>query len=183
LFDHLPQIKLIIVGDGPAREYLAKTFSGTDTHFTGYLKGEGLAKAFASSDLFVMPSTTETLGFVTLEAMSSGLTVVAADAGGTKDLIEHGRTGYLYDPEKPMQMVDHVKHLLESPVRRRQMAGRSRLKAETCTWSEETRKLKRSYLRAIEIHNQALNTSSLPVSAALSLPKAIRMGVRTRFAL
>ena len=63
----------------------------------GMLKGDVLSKAYASGDVFVMPSETETLGFVVLEAMASGLPVVAVAAGGLTDIItEPGKTGLLY---------------------------------------------------------------------------------------
>ncbi len=58
------------------------------------LRGEDLSAAYASADIFMMPSETETLGFVALEAMASGLAVVAVAAGGLTDIISHpGRTG------------------------------------------------------------------------------------------
>lgn len=63
------------------------------------MKGDELSKAYASGDIFVMPSETETLGFVVLEAMASGLPVVAVAAGGLTDIItEPGKTGLLYQP-------------------------------------------------------------------------------------
>ncbi len=68
----IPDLRLAIVGDGPIRGELEKHFRNTPTHFAGYLRGEALAAAFASADLFVMPSETETLGLVLLEAMASG---------------------------------------------------------------------------------------------------------------
>ena len=63
----------------------------------GFLHGDELASAYASSDIFVMPSRTETLGLVVLEAMSSGVPVVAARAGGIPEMIEEGVSGYLFD--------------------------------------------------------------------------------------
>ena len=69
--------RLAVVGDGPARQELEEHFKGTDTVFLGMLQGEELSAAYASGDVFVMPSETETLGFVVLEAMSSGVPVVA----------------------------------------------------------------------------------------------------------
>ena len=87
--------------DGPARAKLERDLRGSAAQFLGFLRGEELAAAFASADVFVMPSTTETLGFVVLEAMSSGLPVVAARAGGIPDLVEDGENGILYDPAEP----------------------------------------------------------------------------------
>jgi glycosyltransferase involved in cell wall biosynthesis len=69
----LPDVRLVIVGDGPMRSEWEPLFKGTNTFFTGYLQGEELARTYASSDLFVFPSANETFGNVVLEAMASGL--------------------------------------------------------------------------------------------------------------
>ena len=79
----------------------------------GSLHGDELASAFASSDIFLMPSRTETLGLVVLEAMSSGLPVVAARAGGIPELIEDGLSGYLFDDEG--EAIAAVQQLLRHP--------------------------------------------------------------------
>ena len=65
----------------------------------GFLRGEELAAAYACADVFVMPSRTETLGLVVLEAMSSGVPVVGARAGGIPEMIEDGVSGFLFDTE------------------------------------------------------------------------------------
>jgi glycosyltransferase involved in cell wall biosynthesis len=74
--------RLAIVGDGPAREELEASFVGTNTVFTGFLRGDDLARVYAAADLFTFPSANETLGNVVLEAMASGLPVVAPRSGG-----------------------------------------------------------------------------------------------------
>lgn len=86
---------LVFVGDGPARPRLEQLLAGRDVTFTGYLRGADLATAYASADVFAFPSLTETFGQVTLEAMASGLPVVAFDAEGVRDLVRHERTGLL----------------------------------------------------------------------------------------
>ncbi|MGH0032944.1 MAG: glycosyltransferase [Myxococcota bacterium] len=96
ILEAFPAARLALVGDGPAREELERTLPADRTTFTGFLRGDALAAAFASADVFVMPSTTETLGFVVLEAMASGVPVVAARAGGVPDLVTHGESGLLY---------------------------------------------------------------------------------------
>jgi sulfoquinovosyltransferase len=77
-----PGTNLALIGDGPERKELEKHFAGTNTTFTGMLHGDDLAAAYASLDVFVMPSESETLGFVVMEAMASGVPVVAVKAGG-----------------------------------------------------------------------------------------------------
>ena len=87
-----PNLRLAFVGDGPAREELHSYFSGTKTTFVGMLHGDDLSAAYASADVFVMPSETETLGFVVMEAMASQVPVVAVRAGGIPDIINDDST-------------------------------------------------------------------------------------------
>lgn len=147
-----PDAHLALVGDGPARPQLEKSLAGLPTTFTGFLRGEELARAFASADLFFMPSTTETLGFVVLEAMAAGIPVVAAAAGGIADLVHHWENGVLYDPETPLEGAAIAAELLAHDGHRRLLAERGRKAAEQCDWQSETRGLVRSYQRAICVH-------------------------------
>ena len=83
------------------REELENKFRGMPAVFMGMLHGEELSQAYASGDVFIMPSESETLGLVVLEAISSGLPVVAARAGGIPDIIpedQHGNIGYIFNP-------------------------------------------------------------------------------------
>ncbi|MED6209453.1 Sulfoquinovosyl transferase sqd2, variant 2 [Stylosanthes scabra] len=101
IMDKLPEARIAFIGDGPYREELEKMFEGMPAVFTGMLGGEELSQAYASGDVFVMPSESETLGLVVLEAMSSGIPVVGARAGGIPDIIptdQDGKIGYLYTP-------------------------------------------------------------------------------------
>ncbi len=86
---------LVIVGDGPARLEMQEQLAGLPVTFTGYLRGQALASAYASADIFTFPSRTETFGQVVLEAMASGLPVAGLFADGVRDLVEDGETGYL----------------------------------------------------------------------------------------
>jgi glycosyltransferase involved in cell wall biosynthesis len=145
----IPRLRLALVGDGPARPMLERYFRGHRVTFTGLLRGEALASAYASADLFLMPSETETLGFVVLEAMASGCPVIAARAGGITDLIEHERTGLLYDPAKPGALVEAPRRLLEDRALRSRCALQARRFAEEATWERETRALLAHYRVAI----------------------------------
>lgn len=80
-----PHLRLVLVGDGPARAELEETLRGLPVTFTGYLTGDDLANAYASSDIFVFPSGTDTFGNVVLEAQASGLPVVVTDKGGPQE--------------------------------------------------------------------------------------------------
>jgi glycosyltransferase involved in cell wall biosynthesis len=86
-----PAARFIWVGDGPARETLAK--ENQDFVFCGLQRGEALARHFASSDLFLFPSRSETYGNVTLEAMASGVPTVAFDYGAVRECLRDGEHG------------------------------------------------------------------------------------------
>jgi len=88
--------RLVLVGDGPLKATLARTYP--DCHFAGSRRGEELAAHYASADLFLFPSQTETFGNVVSEALASGLPVAAFDLAAAGDLVENGRNGRLATP-------------------------------------------------------------------------------------
>ncbi|MBA4052122.1 MAG: glycosyl transferase family 1, partial [Erythrobacter sp.] len=88
--------KVLVIGDGPARGWFEANLPGGI--FAGFKTGESLGQALASGDVFFNPSVTETFGNVTLEAMASGLPVVAAGATGSASLVADGVTGRLVAP-------------------------------------------------------------------------------------
>ncbi|BAT84163.1 Sulfoquinovosyl transferase [Vigna angularis] len=142
LMDRLPEARIAFIGDGPYREELEKMFKGMPAVFTGMLRGEELSQAYASGDVFVMPSESETLGFVVLEAMSSGIPVVAARAGGIPDIIpadQDGKTSYLYNPGDLEDCLSKLKPLLHNKVLRETMAKAAREEMEKYDWKEATR--------------------------------------------
>ncbi len=85
--------KMAFVGDGPYRGEIEKMLP--EAIFTGYLTGEDLAAAYASADVFLFPSTTDTYGNVVVEALASGLPCVVSDEGGPSGLVKHGLTGFV----------------------------------------------------------------------------------------
>lgn len=135
LLDATPDARLAIVGDGPARSDLEEILSGTRTVFTGYLQGKDLSRAYASADLFVFPSASETFGNVVTEAMASGLPVVAARAGGPVDHVREGETGLFFDPESVQHMISQVQRLVFSPGLVTELGTNARAYAETQTWT------------------------------------------------
>jgi glycosyltransferase involved in cell wall biosynthesis len=134
VLEALPKARLAIVGDGPDRPRLERLFRGTPTVFTGFLRGDALAHAYAAGDLFVFPAANETLGNVVLEAMASGLPVVAVDSGGPRELIEHGRNGLLCPPERVEPFVEAVKELVNRPVLTRTLGAAARRYATGRSW-------------------------------------------------
>lgn len=129
-----PQARLAVVGDGPARVDLEKKFAGTDTVFTGYLKGEDLATAYASGDIFTFTGDKETFGNVVVEAMASGLPVIAPNSGGVTDLVREGYNGHLYDISQPESIVEAAQDLIENPDLVNVFGQRGRKLAEQRTW-------------------------------------------------
>lgn len=91
-------IDLIIIGDGPYRPDMEKALAGHGAHFLGFRHGTQLATLYASCDLFVFPSTTDTLGQVVMEAQGSGLPVIITDQGGPKEIV---RTQHDASPSTP----------------------------------------------------------------------------------
>jgi glycosyltransferase involved in cell wall biosynthesis len=148
VMDALPDARLALVGDGPDRKRLERVFAKLPVYFAGFLTGDELAAAYASTDVFVMPSTTETLGFVALEAMASGVPVVAADAGGLRDVVRHGENGLLYDPRRRKAALAPIQRLLASRGLARELARMGRKTAENASWEGETLRLVAAYEQA-----------------------------------
>jgi glycosyltransferase involved in cell wall biosynthesis len=144
----IPEAHIGLVGDGPARPELERALADRRATFAGFLRGEELAEAYASADIFLMPSTSETLGLSVFEAMASGCPVVAAAAGGLTDLVQHGETGLLFDPRARGAAARAVGRLLGDPMLREHCARQARKYAESYTWSDETRRLVLQYRKA-----------------------------------
>ncbi|CAI5537363.1 unnamed protein product [Closterium sp. Naga37s-1] len=139
ILDCLPGVRLAFVGDGPHRGTLERLFEGTPTVFTGMLSGEPLTSAYASGDVFLMPSETETLGFVVLEAMAAGVPVVAARAGGIPDIIHRdGEMGFLFAPGDVEDAVGKVRALLDSRELRERVRKAAREEVEGLDWRAST---------------------------------------------
>ncbi|KAJ0984082.1 hypothetical protein J5N97_002438 [Dioscorea zingiberensis] len=149
--DRLPGVRIAFVGDGPYRNELETMFSGMPAVFTGMLLGEELSQAYASGDIFVMPSESETLGLVVLEAMASGVPVVAARAGGIPDIIpedQEGKTSLLYTPGDLDDCVHKLEHLLSSKEFRESMGKAAREEMEKYDWRAATQKIRNEQYNA-----------------------------------
>lgn len=146
--------QFVFVGDGPARADLTASFRSASVTFKGYLRGAELAEAYASADVFVFPSLTETFGQVVLEAMASGLPVVAFDSEGVHDLVRHTETGFLLPTYAPGELLTSVEYLLTYPEQRIIFGVRGRQEATRCAWAAAMDGLLIRYQDAIASHSQ-----------------------------
>ena len=146
----LPGSRLVVIGDGPLRPWLEQRMPAAV--FTGMLAGHELATAFASLDVFVHPGEAETFCQTVQEAQASGVPVVAPAAGGPLDLVEHARTGLLYDPLDAASMRDATASLVGDPALRRSLAWRARRRVAARTWSAVVDELVAVHYAAVVEH-------------------------------
>ncbi|MFC3038786.1 glycosyltransferase family 4 protein [Virgibacillus xinjiangensis] len=158
VLDSSDEFVLAVVGDGPHRQELESYFSGTNTVFTGFMHGEELAKAFASSDVFVFPSTTETLGLVIMEAMASGLPLVAAKSGPTCEQIEDNRTGLLYDKDVPDDFKETILKFKDETLRKR-LSSAAHKEISHMGWDSQSKQALQLYQQVAVINSEAVEQS------------------------
>jgi glycosyltransferase involved in cell wall biosynthesis len=143
-------IHLAVVGDGPYLNDMKEALKGMPVTFTGVLDGEDLAQAYASSDLFVFPSTTNTVGNVILEAQASGLPVIVTDKGEAKENLIPEVTGFVVSANNSDAFIDAVAHLSNNPDRLQEMKYNAR-------HYMENRSLESAYLQLWESHQTSRN--------------------------
>lgn len=140
--------RFALVGEGPLRPTLERALP--DAIFAGHQAGPDLARWYASSDVFIFPSTTETLGNVVLEALASGIPAVVVDRGGPQDLIRYGSNGYIAHANDIGDIARHLQMLLQDEGMRRRMGEAGRASASSRKWEEINDGLLDSYRRVIE---------------------------------
>lgn len=152
--------QLVVVGDGPYLEEMKAEMKGLPCCFTGYLKGEDLAAVYASADLFVFPSTTDTFGNVVLEAQASGLPVIVSDCGGPCENIVQGRTGLICSGNDFQSLFDAVLTMVQNPDQRRTMGQAARRYVEK-------RSFENAFLEMWELYRNPLPESSAQAAVGL----------------
>jgi glycosyltransferase involved in cell wall biosynthesis len=145
----VPGTRLAIVGDGPARRNLEREFAGTRALFTGLLHGEDLAAAYASADAFLFPSTTDTLGLAMIEALASGLPIIAARSGASQEVVSEGENGLFYEAGSRGALAAAVRRLFSDDAFREALARGARAAAEERDWGASTRALRGYYKEAL----------------------------------
>ena len=141
-------LRVVAIGHGPARDYFEERLP--DAIFTGQLTGNELATALASTDVFLNPSITETFGNVTLEAMASGLPVLAAAASGTTSLVKDGITGRLSEPGDIDAMAEELADYQRNPELRLRHGAAGLEFAKTMDWDRINGAVMHVYERVIE---------------------------------
>lgn len=158
-----PDIKLVLVGDGPMRAGLEK--DNPEVIFAGFQTGISLAKYYASADIFLFASQTETFGNVTLEAMASGLAIVAFQHAAAGELIQSGVNGMLARPHSEVEFEMCLQTLLNSPALMKYVAEQACLSARALSWRmivERTesifQKVMRQHSHTFQMNNSAITT-------------------------
>jgi phosphatidylinositol alpha 1,6-mannosyltransferase len=143
------QAAFMVTGDGPYVEK-CRHMMPPEIIFTGFKKNEDLAEIYASSDVFVCPSSTETFGNVVLEAMASGLPVIGADAGGVKNIIQEGQNGLKFKARNKMHLTQCMSRLFENAELRNQLKINSLNYARHCSWERIVDELILRYQEVLE---------------------------------
>ncbi|HTI14102.1 MAG TPA: glycosyltransferase family 1 protein [Dictyobacter sp.] len=147
---------LVIVGHGPAYAEVQHDLKDVPVTFTGYLRGDALAQAYASADIFVFPSQSETFGQVVLEAMASGLPVVGIQSEGVGDLVQDGVSGLLLsndEHERASQAEAYhllIQQLVQHDDQRLNMGDAACAHATTYSWHEAMASLVSGYEEVIQ---------------------------------
>jgi glycosyltransferase involved in cell wall biosynthesis len=133
-----PALKFVIVGDGPARAALQQEHR--DLIFAGLRTGDDLARHYASADIFLFPSETDTFGNVILEAMASGLAVVAYDYAAPRQHVRNGESGVLAPFGNALAFVEEAVKLGGAPLALRRICQRAREHASAFDWATVARR-------------------------------------------
>jgi glycosyltransferase involved in cell wall biosynthesis len=131
-------VQLIIVGHGPYSDVFAESLP--EALFTGYLVGKELATAYASADIFVFPSTTDTFGNVIIEAQASGVPVVVSDSGGPKELVQDKANGFITKSRDVDDFTRAIRALVTNPALRQRMGDSARKSVIDRSWPSAFRK-------------------------------------------
>ena len=147
-----PTARLILVGDGPSRSVMASQHP--EYHFAGMRTGHDLAAHYASGDLFLFASLTETFGNVVLEAMSSGVPVVAFACAGAAQTIHHECDGLLVAPGDEAGFVATALKVADDTTWRKNLGVAARSKAESLSWDSIYTALEAHFIRVIRKHQR-----------------------------
>ena len=157
-----PDLRLVLIGDGPSREDL-QSLAGElgvaeRVTFLGSIPFGEVPAYLKAADLFSFASVTETQGLVTIEAMAAGLPVVAVDGSGTRDIVEHGKEGYLVEND-PEALAKALHDLLSDRHQMKRFSNSALKKAKTFDVNQLARKMVDVYEEAIQAKREGLSVT------------------------
>jgi glycosyltransferase involved in cell wall biosynthesis len=156
-----PNLKMVWVGDGPEKGSLK--LSCPNSIFTGVQRGEALASHYASGDIFLFSSLSETFGNVTIEAMASGLAVLAYDYAAARQFIDHGANGFLASLNEANSFVAAGLALIKEDVDLENLRAHARQTTLEISWDQVTKKLENNYRDLIQNFHSKDKLASSPV--------------------
>jgi glycosyltransferase involved in cell wall biosynthesis len=159
-------VALVIAGDGPAITEMRQRASDLPVHFLGTQSDDDLAALYASADLFVFPSRTDTLGQAVMEAQASGLPAIVSNEGGPREVVEDTRTGLVIPHDDPARWAEAIHQLLDDAPARRDM-GRLAV-ARASRWSPA-----QTFEQFLDIHLQACDPIAIARGAASPASKTL----------
>ena len=152
-------VVFVLAGDGPIRNELEELMPRAK--FLGYQSGNNLSTAYASSDIFVFPSTTETFGNVTVEAMASGIPPICAREGGAYGIIKENQTGLIAEPRNPFDLANKIESLVDNPMEKERIASNAYNFAQSQSWENIIDNLVSSYMKVVKNYvKKRINSNS-----------------------
>ncbi|WEU40358.1 MAG: glycosyltransferase family 4 protein [Candidatus Odinarchaeum yellowstonii] len=145
-----PNIRFTVVGDGSLKYELIKSAAGYPIRFLGAVQHENIPDILSESTVLILPSRLEGLPTVCIEALACGVPVIASDVGGVCEVIDHGRTGFIFNLNELDKAVEYTMSLVNNPDLKMKMglAG-SKIVEKMFSWDEITRRVEELYKRLI----------------------------------
>ena len=148
LYENRNDFELLIVGTGPAEEGLRSILP--QAKYLGFKSGIELSTIYASADVFVFPSDTETFGNVTIEAMSSGLPCLVANGGGSADIVRHNVDGFKFKANSFDEFLYYANMLIENPELRQEFKESALIRSKNFTWEAVHERMIEHYQESID---------------------------------
>ncbi len=149
----MPNIRLVIVGDGIERLKLGELTKKLDLNdsvkFVGQVPQERVFENMNQADIFVLPSLSEGFPVVLLEAMATGLPIIATNVRGIPDIVENGVNGYLVNIKNPSEIADRIIMLIQDNIMRKEISVNNRVKAELFAWDKVAKMIEEEYQLAV----------------------------------
>lgn len=170
-----PDIGLVVTGEGPYLGEMQQALAGLPVVFTGVQKGVELAQTYASSDLFVFPSLTDTFGVVLLEAQASRLPVIISSEGGPKDCVQDGQSGAVVNPMNPANLARAIERAVTDRAALEQMGAAALIQAANHTPA-------RSFEAFWRLHEGAFRRAGRPAGGGTTEPVPTAFGIQAEVA-